>query len=146
MNYLKVYMDIQESNLDNLELINIRVLEIIKELIEDILPLANPDFTKRIFEVKFWYLEFEDESDPPSREIGFINDQPIMVMPFRGNCGYWVDNNMNLEDFKSTFKTEKISEVEFNQIWDNWVYEYRLKKTKKKSLLSLFLRFLGLID
>ncbi len=43
-----------------------------------------------------------------------------MVMPDERNYGYWTDNNLKKEDFEFHFKTEEITEKEFNQLWDKF--------------------------
>lgn len=86
-----------------------------------ILPATNPDYDSIIDEVAYWYLEFEEEYEPPMREIGFNSSNlPILKMPYRSNYGYWVDNNLTLNDFKGDFKLEEITINVFEDAWNNF--------------------------
>lgn len=81
-------------------------------------PQANPDFHNMIGEVAFWLIEFENDSYFPNREIGLdAREQPLMIMPWRKNYGYWTDNNLVIKDFRSNFETANISKEEFEQQW-----------------------------
>lgn len=81
-------------------------------------PQANPDFHKTIGEVAFWLIEFENDSYFPNREIGLdAREQPLMIMPWRKNYGYWTDNNLVIKDFRRNFETVDISKEEFEQQW-----------------------------
>ncbi len=91
-------------------------------LLKKILPEANPDYDNKIDEVKFWVVGISKESNLPYREIGLNEEgKPIMIMPDDRNYGYWTDNNLKKEDFESHFKTEEISEEEFNELWNECV-------------------------
>jgi hypothetical protein len=75
-------------------------------ILPEIVPVANPDFDEKIDLVVCWLIEFENDSYYPSREIGLDEkEQPIMIMPWRKNYGYWTDNNLVLEDFFAHFET-----------------------------------------
>jgi hypothetical protein len=81
-----------------------RVKKMIRSFLESILPKANPDFEDRIPQVAFWLIEFPDEDSEPSREIGLDdNGQVILKTPDERNFGYWVDNDLTLNDFKRLF-------------------------------------------
>ena len=94
--------------------------ELIKVL-SFIFPKANPDFDRKIDLVTEWYLEFLNKEQPPTREIG-VNDerQIIMKMPYKRNCGYWTDNNIELEEISKRFNIEVISEETFEEMWKSW--------------------------
>lgn len=91
---------------------------LVKTILTTIIPLANPDFDKQINQVAFWLIEFEGDSYYPNREIGLdIHGNPIMIMPWKKNYGYWTDNNLVLKDFRSNFETVDISKEEFEKQW-----------------------------
>ena len=91
---------------------------LLKTVLTTILPIANPDFEDKISDASFWLIEFEADSYYPNREIGLdIEGNPIMIMPWRKNYGYWTDNNLVLNDFRSHFETVVISKEEFEKAW-----------------------------
>ena len=54
----------------------------------------------------------------PEREIEMDKNGGIIVkMPFNNNYGYWTDNNLKLEDFKSHFVTSEIGRDTFENYW-----------------------------
>jgi hypothetical protein len=82
-------------------------------------PVANPDFENKIAHVVSWLIEFEGDSYFPNREIGLdINGKPTMIMPWHKNYGYWTDNNLEMEDFKSNFNAIDIAREEFEKQWN----------------------------
>ena len=87
-------------------------------LLTSFIPSGNPNFEREIEHVKQWLIEFENGNQYPNREIGLdILQQPIMIMPWRRNYGYWIDNNLLLKDFKSHFNAIEISKKEFEDYW-----------------------------
>lgn len=85
-------------------------------LLTRIIPKANPDFDDKIENVKEWLVEIEDQY--PSREVGMDeHGQAIVKMPWNKNYGYWCDNNLNLEDFKTRFNAKEIEKSIFEQYW-----------------------------
>jgi len=55
----------------------------------------------------------------PEREIGLdSNRKAIMKMPDNRNYGYWTDNNLRLDDFKTLFAAAPIASETFNQYWE----------------------------
>ena len=83
-----------------------------------IIPKANPDYENRIALVVYWLLEFKDDQSTPEREIGLdSNENMIMKMPYNNNYGYWVDNNLTIEDFKKSFAVEEITKEYFEEKW-----------------------------
>ena len=83
-----------------------------------VIPKANPDFDKLIDEVEEWLVEYDNEGDFVSREIGLDNaGKVVMVMPWKKNYGYWIDNNLNLTDFSSHFNTTIIDKKIFENYW-----------------------------
>ena len=92
--------------------------ELVKEIFTTVIPIANPDFENKIGEVRYWLIEFEGDSFFPNREIGLDSlNKPIMIMPWRKNYGYWTDNNLVMEDFRSHFSAKNISREEFEKNW-----------------------------
>jgi hypothetical protein len=88
------------------------------------IPVGNPNFEDKIEEVVQWLVEFEDNKQYPNREIGLdIFQQPIMIMPWRKNYGYWIDNDLLLDDFKSRFKAIEITKEEFENHWQQFLRE-----------------------
>lgn len=82
-----------------------------------IIPEANPDFDKKIDDVKVWLVECGSEGIA-TREVGVdFNDQVIVKMPFNNNYGYWTDNSLTLRDFKERFQAEEITPDFFEQKW-----------------------------
>ena len=95
-----------------------------KVVLESIVPIANPDFEKKIDKVAFWLIEFENDSYYPNREIGLDSSgKTIMIMPWEKNYGYWTDNNLVIENFRSHFKAIDITREEFEKYWSSFVPE-----------------------
>lgn len=83
-----------------------------------ITPITNPDFETKIKDVSTWLVEFEGDSYYPNREVGLdISDMPIIIMPWQKNYGYWTDNDLTIEDFRSDFNSIDISKEEFERYW-----------------------------
>jgi len=94
---------------------------IAKALLVSFIPSGNPSFEDEIENVKQWLIEFKNGNQYPNREIGLdILQQPIMIMPWRRNYGYWVDNNLLLKDFKSLFNAVEITKEEFEKHWNQF--------------------------
>jgi len=95
-----------------------------KVVLESIVPIANPDFEKKIDKVVFWLIEFENDSYYPNREIGLNGSgKTIMIMPWEKNYGYWTDNNLVIENFRTNFETININKEEFEEYWNLFVPE-----------------------
>jgi len=95
---------------------------LIKKGLTTIIPIANPDFEDKIDDVAFWLIEFENDSYYPNREIGLdVSDKPIIIMPWGKNYGYWTDNNLVIEDFRSHFEIINIRREEFESYWNLFV-------------------------
>lgn len=93
----------------------------IQILLTSFIPVGNPNFEEKIDEVKQWLIEFKDGDKYPDREIGLdILQQPIIIMPWRRNYGYWIDNNLLLNDFRSLFNAVEISRDEFEKHWNQF--------------------------
>lgn len=86
-------------------------------LLSKVIPKANPDFEKSIDNVIWWMIEF-DNNGLPIREIGLdIDKNVIFRIPFKENIGYWLDNDLKLEDFKKSFDLYEIPEYLFRKYW-----------------------------
>ena len=86
------------------------------------IPVGNSSFEDIIDEVSQWLVEFKNGEKYPNREIGLnVFQHPIMIMPWRRNYGYWIDNNLLLDDFKSNFKAVEITEEEFENHWQQFL-------------------------
>jgi hypothetical protein len=93
-----------------------------KVVLESIAPIANPDFEKKIDKVAFWLIEFENDSYYANREIGLDSSgKTIMIMPWEKNYGYWTDNNLVIENFRTNFETININKEEFEKYWRSFV-------------------------
>ena len=93
-----------------------------KVVLESIVPIANPDFEKTIDKVAFWLIEFENDSYYSNREIGLDSSgKTIMIMPWEKNYGYWTDNNLVIENFRTNFETININKEEFEKYWNSFV-------------------------
>ena len=78
------------------------------------IPEANPDYKAKMYLVKEWLIEFDDEGNP-WREIGMGSDgQPVLAGPDAKNYGFWLDTNMKINDFKDG---EIVSKDSFEEIW-----------------------------
>jgi hypothetical protein len=90
----------------------------IKKMTERILPIANPDYEGEIGNVRYWLVECDYVSGIPQREIGLDSKgEAIMKMPYNDNYGYWIDNNLLLDDFKQHFEVSEITREFFEQHW-----------------------------
>jgi hypothetical protein len=92
--------------------------KIAKVISTTVIPISNPDFENKIDKVSTWLIEFEGDSYYPNREVGLdVLGNPIMIMPWQANYGYWTDNNLTIEDFRSHFKVTEITKEEFERYW-----------------------------
>ena len=95
-----------------------------KIVLESVVPIANPDFEKKIDKVAFWLIEFENDSYYPNREIGLdAFGKTLMIMPWGRNYGYWTDNNLVIENFRTNFETINITKEEFEKYWNSFAPE-----------------------
>jgi hypothetical protein len=101
------------------------------------IPKANPDFDDKIDDVKYWLVECDNESGIPKREIGLDKEgRVILKMPFKDNYGYWLDNNLLLNDFKEHFVVSEISQESFEQSWELFdkISNFEIKLSDFKTL------------
>jgi len=119
MTYIQFEVSKSESQPSKDGLLTSSFKKAIVSILTSIIPKANPDFDDKIDKVRYWLLECDSGSGIPEREIG-IDDQGrvILKMPYRNNYGYWTDNNLTLNDFKTTFATSEISRESFDKEWE----------------------------
>jgi len=116
--YLKIILDNNQNIEKNKPNIFLNLLE---KIARKIIPLANPDFEAKILETNIWLIEFDNENIPV-REIGINNlNEPIMIMPYKNNYGFWTDNNLKLQDFKNGFEFYEIDGDAFENNWKKFV-------------------------
>src|SRR3974390_2210684 len=78
------------------------------------IPEANPDYKAKMYLVKEWLNEFDDEGNP-WREIGVDREgKPVLAGPDAKNYGFWLDTHMHFNDFNDR---EIVSEDIFEKIW-----------------------------
>jgi hypothetical protein len=100
------------------------IKRIFKMALISFIPRGNVNFDDKIDNVAHWLIEFENTKQYPNREIGLdISHQPIMIMPWGRNYGYWIDNNLLLNDFKSNFEVIEITKEEFENYWQQFLLE-----------------------
>jgi virulence-associated protein VagC len=88
------------------------------KVLTSILPAANPDYEEKFDRVVEWWIEIDEESEMPEREIGIDESgNTIMIMPFLRNHGYWTDNNLEKKDFLETFDATPLEENKFKHHW-----------------------------
>ncbi len=64
----------------------------LRSLLEDVLPLPNPDFETRYEAVFEWLLEIDEATGLVQREIGLDESgEPIVIAPYRENIGFWTN-------------------------------------------------------
>ena len=91
--------------------------------------LANPDFDAKLQDVVQWYLEYDEKNNESLREIGIdSNSQIIVKIPDKRNYGFWNDTNLTIEDFENRFGIQKVTEKEFNNLWNSVCYDYKRGK------------------
>ncbi len=77
------------------------------------IPRANPDNDPKLYLVRQWLIEFDDEG-VPEREVGLgVDGKPVFAAPDKRNWGFWVDSDMTF----SSFERNEITVEEFDQAW-----------------------------
>lgn len=95
------------------------VKKALSAVVTTIFPMANPDFNDKIDGVIYWLVECDGETGMPEREIGLDKEgQVILKMPYKGNYGYWTDNNLLLKDFREHFAVSEITKEDFKRNWE----------------------------
>lgn len=92
---------------------------VVRFVLELIIAKGNPDYESKIDLVVYWLLEFKDELSTPEREIGLTSDSDVIVkMPYNKNQGYWVDNNLTIDDFRKSFEVVETTKEYFDDKWN----------------------------
>ena len=100
--------------------------KVIGFILSHVLPNANPDFDNRYKDVVTWYIEYDDKNCCPCREVGVdLNDNAIVMAPYKKNYGYWMDTNMTIETYTNQYDIIYINKNIFENIWE--------KSIKKKA-------------
>ena len=108
----------KETNPPKERLVTRVFMNILAGVLTKIIPKGNPDFDKEIDEVETWQIECDSETGIVEREIGLDKENRVKVkMPFKENYGYWIDNNLLLNDFKNHFSVSEISKETFEKNW-----------------------------
>lgn len=116
MRYFKFIMPSKEEKESSKPSLFETVLE---WLLEKIVPKANPDFDMKYNDVEIWIVECDEEKDSINREIGLDKDGMVIVKgPFQNNVGYWVDNNLTIDDYKNAFDVQYIDKAVFEKLWE----------------------------
>src|SRR5690606_18438876 len=85
------------------------------KIISTIIPKANPDFEHLLHKVDYWEIEYNKKENTTWREIGFDKfGNPIAIMPFGDNYGFWTDNQLTLDDYQD-FEPITITADEFEK-------------------------------
>ena len=127
MKYLK-FIEKKTSNAEEKESFLINLL---RKILEFLLPQANPDFDHLYLLVETWYIEYDeiDEQDGAYREVGRDAYGRIIVKdPDERNSGFWSDTNMGINDYIKQMHAEYISKEEFEAVWNE-----ELVRADKKS-------------
>ncbi|WP_290821508.1 hypothetical protein [Flavobacterium sp.] len=118
MKYLEFRLTNKNKNYENKNLFKKMLFDLLEFLLEKIIPISNPIQSKLIDKVEYWMIEFEILSGNPIREIGLdINKNVIVKFPFKNDYGYWLDNNLTLNDFIAKFETKEIKQTDFEENW-----------------------------
>ncbi|WP_299126389.1 hypothetical protein [uncultured Winogradskyella sp.] len=116
--YIQFKVPKREHNSEPDGIIKRNIKKVVIGILSSIVPKGNPDFEDKIDLVETWIVELDNETGIPEREIGMDkNGRVIIKMPFNDNYGYWTDNNLKLEDFKSHFDTSEIGRDTFENYW-----------------------------
>lgn len=116
MRYFKFIMPSKEEKESSKPSLFETVLE---WLLEKTVPKANPDFDMKYNDVEIWIVECDEEKDSINREIGLDKDGMVIVKgPFQNNVGYWVDNNLTIDDYKNAFDVQYIDKAVFEKLWE----------------------------
>ena len=84
-----------------------------------VLPMSNPTFDKKYADVVTWYIEYDDDKNYTSREIGTDASGNVIVKgPYKKNMGFWTDSDFTFEDYIDRFPIHYIDEVTFEKLWN----------------------------
>lgn len=90
-------------------------------LLSHLIPTTNPTLEHNIAYVKQWYIEYDDVEEYTNREVGVTeNGLVVFKAPFDENWGYWCDNDMTMDDYRS-LGIHAISKEAFEKLWNKEV-------------------------
>ena len=88
------------------------------KILDWVVPKANPALEDNIDKVFVWYVEYDTADNYTNREIGMDAEENVVFKaPYEDNLGYWVDNDLTLENYRS-FNPVSVSAKEFETLWD----------------------------
>ena len=94
--------------------------QVLRSVLEAVLPLRNPDFEERFDDVCRWLLEVDGATGLVSREVGLdADDRPIVAAPMGENVGFWAGTSDPL-DWRGMVRVEA---VVFDAAWGRFAKE-----------------------
>lgn len=94
-----------------------KIVRAIDEILRIILPQTNPTLEENIDYVRTWYIEYDETQYSTLRELGQDeNGTLVFKAPYKHNLGFWVDEELTLDDYRK-FNLTEISAEEFEKIW-----------------------------
>jgi hypothetical protein len=116
--HLEFRLTNKNEKYENENLFKKMFFDLLEFILKKIIPISNPIQGNLIDKVEYWIIEFEIKSGNPIREIGLdINKNVIVKFPFKNDYGYWLDNNLTLNDFIAKFETKEIKQTDFEENW-----------------------------
>ena len=98
--------------------------KIIINILTFLIPKANPDFDHLYKNVRLWWLEL-DENNYPQREIGFDENNTLLVAaPIGNNYGFFTDSGESIE----SSDYELIEQYQFINAWEEFSNKYDHKE------------------
>ncbi len=86
------------------------------------IPKANPDFENVYAKVATWYIEYDEVNGYTSREIGLDKDGKVIVKgPYKANLGFWVDNDLTINDYADRFDIQYTDQAIFETLWKDYI-------------------------
>ena len=94
-----------------------KIVGAISEILRIILPQSNPTLEENIDYVRTWYIEYDESQYSTLRELG-LDERDFLVFkaPYKHNLGFWVDEELTLDDYRK-FNLTEISAEEFEELW-----------------------------
>ena len=115
MLYIKFQVQEKETESDTR---NSFLMKVFLKILDWVVPKANPTLEGNIDKVFVWYVEYDTADNYTNREIGMDAEENVVFKaPYEDNLGYWVDNDLTLENYRS-FNPVSVSAKEFETLWD----------------------------